>query len=345
MQIRILAFLCLSQMLISCQQQQEISKTVATANVDFSVLSSPETSSTTPAEGIIYQSLDGGQTWQDISAGLPGKTFVRGAYANESQLFVTTESGLYHTGLLPQSLSWSKEYMLTEKMTQITPGKSGIYASDYQNGIFQMTNGTGLWKPLHENLNDLVRSVFESSNGVLFAACEGGIYKSADEGNSWKKVLSDGMIMDIVEKDGIIIAGGFKGLFRSTDGGENWSTVLTEDGMALQTAVLGGRIVAITSGPSKYDRYDPKSIKNRIRISSDNGQTWQRADEHLITEGSIFGIAQVGEYLVCSNAEGILRSNDNGKTWELIMAADEKIKYRISGSGKVLFAISGAGGC
>lgn len=345
MQIRSLIVIITCLSIISCQQQQEIPRTVAAANVDFSVLSGLESPSTTPAEGIIYQSLDGGQTWQDISAGLPGKTFVRGAYANESQLFVTTESGLYHTSLLPQSLSWSKEYMLTEIMSNITPGKSGIYASDYQNGIFQMSAGTGMWKPLHQNLNDLVRSVYESANGVLFAACEGGIYKSAAEGKSWKKVLNDGMMMDIVENNGVMIAGGYKGLYRSTDGGENWEAVLTEDGMALQTAVLGGRIVAITSGPDKYDRYNPKSIKNRIRMSSDNGKTWQRADEHLIAEGSIFGIAQVGEYLICSNADGILRSKDNGKTWELVMAADEKTKYRISGSGKVIFAISGAGGC
>src|SRR6476620_8287896 len=49
---------------------------------------------------IVFKSTDGGQTWQDISKGLPENLLVdsiRGNFANDKGMFLRVGNELYHT--------------------------------------------------------------------------------------------------------------------------------------------------------------------------------------------------------------------------------------------------------
>ena len=84
---------------------------------------------------IVFKSTDGGQTWQDISKGLPEnlrKDGIRGDsfFANDKGLFLRVGNGLYHSTANATAPFWTKE-ISTYENSSIAPNKSGIFANNY----------------------------------------------------------------------------------------------------------------------------------------------------------------------------------------------------------------------
>lgn len=320
---------------------------------------SPE-SADAVAANIIYRSTDGGQTWEDLSEGLPENLNVWSVFASGDNVYLGSEKGLYHSTTPPVMEPWNKESFLGDPISDIFPGKKGLYASSFGIGFFQNIAGTDLWRPMHNTLKDRhIRSVVEMPDGTLFVACDSGVFKSSDAGETWKHVFDQYMIMSLVATDGVLVAAGVGGLLRSTDNGEHWDNVLSEDGRVQKAELFDGRIFAITRGSGSYQevRDDPEHMANRLRISSDQGKTWQRMDQSLSTARlmnavvedlapvwSINDIKQAGSYLFCSLDSGIFRSADGGKTWKLMLPVKNRMSFRLAVSGKTIFAVIG-GGC
>src|SRR5687767_12570949 len=83
----------------------------------------------------VFKSTDGGQTWQDISRGLPEnlpEDSIRGNsfFANDKGLFLKVGNGLYHSTPNATAPFWTKE-ILTDKHSSVAPGKSGIVEDKY----------------------------------------------------------------------------------------------------------------------------------------------------------------------------------------------------------------------
>ena len=81
---------------------------------------------------IVFKSTDGGQTWQDISKGLPEnlqKDSIRGNsfFANDKGLYLRAGKGLYHSKPNATAPFWNKE-IFPDEHSSIAPGKSGIFA-------------------------------------------------------------------------------------------------------------------------------------------------------------------------------------------------------------------------
>src|SRR5215217_8130575 len=95
---------------------------------------SPKTEKAGTAK-IVFRSTDGGQTWQDISQGLPGnlrEDGIRGNsfFANDKVLFVRVGNGLYHSTPNATAPFWTQE-ILPGEYSSIVPGKSGAVAYNY----------------------------------------------------------------------------------------------------------------------------------------------------------------------------------------------------------------------
>src|SRR5688572_27042903 len=195
------------------------------------------------AANIIFKSTDGGQTWQDISEGLPenlqGDGFQRdGVFANESGLYLRAENGIYHSKPNSTAPFWKKEilpsYLLTPFPVQnqrfpdgqgsIAPGKIGIFAYNWDGEFLQKINGTSVWSRLYTNFQvKEIRTVFETAGGTVFIGCEHGLCKSTNSGKTWKQVHTGGWVMKLVESNGVLVATSMRGIIRSTDDGENWA--------------------------------------------------------------------------------------------------------------------------
>lgn len=320
----------------------------------------PAGSGTAAAANIVYRSLDGGQTWQDISEGLPENINVWSVYANGENVYLCSQTGLYHSMKPPVLESWGREPMLDEQISEVFPGRKGLYASSFGVGFFQQVAGSDLWRPMHNTLKDRhIRFVLDLPDGAVLVACDSGIFKSTDDGETWAHVFDQYMIMSLAAEEGVVVASGVGGLLRSTDNGEHWENVLSEDGRAPKTAFLNGRFFAITRGWGSYEevRNDPEHMANRLRVSADKGKTWQRIDQTLAAARlgnavvadlspvwTINDIKQAGPYLVCSLDTGIFRSSDQGKTWKLVLPVKSRMSFNLAVSGKVIYAVVG-GGC
>ncbi len=286
---------------------------------------------------LVFKSADGGQTWQDISEGLPENLQGGGFFANESGLYLRAGKGLYHNQPNSTAPFWKKE-MFPDDHSSIAPGKTGIFAYHYSGQFLQKVNGSSIWSPMYKNFQEKeVRTVYETAGGTVFIGCDNGLFKSTNNGKTWKQVHTGGWVMKLVESNGVLLATSQGGIIRSTDDGENWDNVISEGGVGIAVECIKGGFAAIT--------FNTKSNTRRVRTSYDGGKTWQPIDADLPAQLSIASIIQVGEYFFCGHPDGIFRSSDQGKTWKLLLPSIENKVFNLSVSGNVIYAIPRNGGC
>jgi photosystem II stability/assembly factor-like uncharacterized protein len=339
MYIHILAFLLFFQSFVACRQVQENASPLE-ANLAFQSngdsRQEPE-KAPLPATGIIFRSIDDGQTWQDISAGLPGDKSADCFFAQNGELFLGSADGLYRSPITSAAPVWEKDFLLNEQTTGIFPGQAGPYSLSPENGFFQNIL-KGIWASVFSNLKEqMLRSIFETVDGTVFVGCDNGIFKSGDHGKTWKHVYKEGWMIQMVESGGVLICTSEQGILRSTDSGEHWDLVVTEGGVGIDVEVIEGGFAAIT--------FNTESETRRVRISTDGGNTWQAIDAGLPPHASISSIKQVGNYFFCGHPDGIYRSDDWGKTWKLLLPSIKEKVFNLSVSGNVIYAIPRSGGC
>ena len=285
---------------------------------------------------IVFKSTDGGQSWQDISEGLPGDKLEGSLFVNDRGFYLRTGNYIYHSKPNNKAPFWEKE-IFPDDHSNIAPGKSGIFAYDYHQGQFrQKINGSSEWSPIYENfqLKGII-DVFETARRTVFIVCDRGrgLFRSTDNGKNWKEVHRG--VWKLVESNGVLMANSINGTIRSTDDGETWETVISEGGVGI--APIDGGFATIT--------FNTQSDTRRVRTSYDGGKTWQAIDADLPPSMKISSIIQVGDYFFCGHPNGIYRSRDKGKTWQLILPSIENKVFNLSVSGNVIYAIPSAGGC
>jgi photosystem II stability/assembly factor-like uncharacterized protein len=308
------------------------------------------------ATNIIFQSKDGGQTWEDISYGLPENEQPEGFFAGASDVYLRVKNEMYRSKSNLKAPVWVKENVLDPRCTSIAFNRSGVMAYNYEGQIYQKMPAAGTWLPIYTNFKkQLMRTVFEASDGAVFLGCDNGLYKSADKGQSWKQVLDEGWVMDLVESEGVLIGTGQKGIMRSTDKGEHWEWVIKEGGVGIAIEQINGGFAAIS--------YNTRTETRRIHISLDSGKTWKTIDEGLQPSLSVSSIKQMGNYLICGHPDGIFRSSDLGKTWNMVHPSVDNTSriegitwttvptrghgkvFKLYVSGNVLYAVARDSGC
>lgn len=308
---------------------------------------------------IVFKSTDGGQSWQDISKGLPddlqvdsisGKNF----FVNDKGLFLQVGNGLYRNASKTSTPSWTKE-ISPDEPGGLTPVNPTLVARHYWGVNVKKTNGMSIWSPIFELVQDpRIRSTFETADGSLFIGTETGIFKTADNGKSWKQVHKGGLVGHLAESDGVLLAISMRRIIRSTDNGESWEEVFGGDRLAFDVNKINGGFAAITARSESGTR--------GLTISSDGGKTWQSLDagpQNKVVYDSIkktwnnrpqlsasmSPIIQVGENFFCTHPDGLFRSTDKGKTWKLFLPSVEGKVFILFISGNVIYAIPSRGGC
>lgn len=190
------------------------------------------------AAHILFQSKDGGQTWQDISQGLPDNGWPDDFFAGESDLYLRVQKVMYRSKSNLKTPVWEKS---------VSPGKD--------------------WKQVQKSL---AMNVVESE-GVLIATDGKGIKRSTDKGEHWEWVISEGGVGIAVER----IEGGFAAVSYSDitksrririslDNGKTWKAI--DEGLPPSLSI---------SSIKQVGNYLLCGHPDGIFRSSDMGKTWK----------------------------------------------------------------------
>lgn len=306
---------------------------------------------------IVFKSTDGGQTWQDISEGLPENLRAdsirdNSFFANDQGLFLTVGNERYHNTANTTAPVWTKEAVPGEH-GNIALSKSGTSANDSWSVKLKKTDGSSVWSPIFENLqHPRIGTVFQTAEGAIFMGTEKGFLKTVNKGKNWKLVHTGALVGHLAELNGVLLGISDRGIIRSTDNGENWAEVMSE-GVAWDVKMIKGGFAAITSASESGTR--------TLKTSFDSGKTWQPIEASIQNKAVIDSIwktwndrpgmqtfmnsiIRVGENFF-SPTNGIFRSSDKGQTWKLLLPSVEGKFFNLFTSGNVIYAVRSKGGC
>lgn len=312
------------------------------------------------------QSADLGQTWTDISAGLPKDQRVSAVSIADNGVWLGYEKDQLFSKIGAPVHSWTKE-SLAEALSQHTSKTDnsilGIYSTQpalyvfvAQDGLYKMQRNSRTWAAVKMPLGVFgINDVEEDGSGNIYLANETGVYVSSDGGQNWKLHFRQGWIGSLEIHKNAIIAGGKNGVYRSDDGGVNWARspihqetafLFVKEGEPSYKVMYSEQgLTAIRSeGPST------KGAPGKFQISTDGGLSWQihPADSFLKNLEDVSSILLHEGKIFCSYKEFVICSEDNGSTWKTLLKgenAEPGTTLFLYLSGGVLYCTEGVFGC
>ena len=281
--------------------ESAVSMTVSNANILYA---------STFSYGI-FQSLDEGINWTNISLGLGDSLIVALETSIDGKVFAGTNAhGIYqfYAGTwttinngLPASNLYATGFAKT--------ANDSIYMMASTGSIYSW-NGSA-WRDITYNFPTLGRAIATSPSGMLYAgAFASGVYKF-DGINKWTIVgsaMSNSYVskMTISPNDTIYVACNSNNIFRCPAAGGSWTSI----NFGLPAA--NANFIAI-------------DLKNRLFIGSagassllyrsvNSGESWQLVSNNLYTTSfNCFAIAPSGK--VFAGAASVFKSTNGGTTW------------------------------
>lgn len=173
----------------------------------------------------ILMSPDNGQTWVSRRSGITGSVVSPNLFVDGTNIFAATFQGLYVSSDV--GVNWTlANNGLMGQVNSLAVSASNLFASN-DSGVFKSTNYGVNWS--RTNLTSRIYSI-AVSGANLFAAIRdapGGVYLSADFGNSWVPVnnglLNANAAHTLFAYGNRLFAGTVRGVYVSSDNGANWA--------------------------------------------------------------------------------------------------------------------------
>jgi photosystem II stability/assembly factor-like uncharacterized protein len=182
----------------------------------------------------LYETTDGGRTWQEGSlGGNDAMNLVRARggriwAAGHNVLFASDDGGRAWTAVRPDGLP-----SLDLHGFAAHPRDGGrLLAAVAGEGLYGSVDGGRTFALVSEEVGSNVFGLTVTPTGRILAADpSGGVYASDDEGRTWNVVLIEPAIGVVVNPDQprTLLATG-RGIFLSRDEGSSWQAVLVKEG-------------------------------------------------------------------------------------------------------------------
>lgn len=294
----------------------------------------------------IFKSLDGGNSWVSKNEGITELNIMALAispdYDNDLTLFVATQQvgifkssnggdlwSLINNGLAEQSQQNSNHYFAFG----ISPNYKNdltIYLAGFE-GVHKSNNGGERWHHLNVYQQQFVRSVITSpdyaNDGMVFAGTYGGgVYKSADKGNSWEAsttgmdrlAISSVVVSPSYSTDGTVFAAAFKNTQKTTNMGNSWTALRVDPdawvyirSMAISPEYPDDQILfAGNGGHGDYPVY--KTV--------DGGASFIpfSADFSMCSALTISSGYNIDQTVFAGTEKGVFRTQNGGTSWEFV---------------------------
>jgi photosystem II stability/assembly factor-like uncharacterized protein len=283
----------------------------------------------------VFKSIDGGKTWQNV--GLKDSRQIGALIVDPRNADVVLVAALGHA-----------------------------FGPNQERGIFRTTDGGKTWTKVlskdentggidvvfdPHNPNIVFASLWQARRQPWFFSSGGpgsGLYRSEDNGVTWKHLEGNGLPDGILGKIGIAVSGADPnrvyaiieakegGLYRSDDAGQHWSRV-NDDGRFRQRAWYFSKVYA-----------DPKSadtvylLNTGLFRSVDGGKTFNLLPARHGDHHGLWIDPQNPNRIGNANDGGASISTDGGKTWTTLnnqptaqfyhVAVDNAFPYHIYGA-------------
>jgi len=199
----------------------------------------------------------------------------------------------------------------------VNPGDPAtLYAATSEAGVFRSTDRGRHWTPVNRGLTrmNVLSLAADPASPTLYAGTSGGLFKSIDEGATWRVAgteLVDEQIKALLlnpRDAGTVYAGTARGLWRSADAGATWSRLANQP--------ENSSIAALALAPDPARSLYAGTARGLYR-SRDGGASWTRLSKGLPVP-SIVTLAidpERATLLYAGTANGAYRSDDGGDSW------------------------------
>jgi photosystem II stability/assembly factor-like uncharacterized protein len=283
------------------------------------------------SDGRLFRSRDGGDSWDDlhfaqhlratihdvlIHPRVPGLYFaaLSGELAGSSGLVVSSDSGA----------TWNAVKAFRDipvRALAVFRGDAKLLVAGTNTGVFRSDDAGHSWRPIspanNRELRPVVSVSFDPNDRlVIYAGTTHLPWKTADGGKTWRSIhfgmSDDSDIFSVIvdrNRRTRVFAGACSGVYRSLDGGSAWKK-------SRDPILNSHRTYTVVQHPL-YENMIFTGMEGGLMRSQNGGDTWERLVPH--TARSIaFDLRRLSRVYVATDEAGIIRSDDNGMTWQQV---------------------------
>jgi len=253
--------------------------------------------------GGVFSTHDGGQSWQQKSAGLGGRDVFALQQASNGALIAGTNKGMF---LLDRNASqWRPiNNIVTEKVAARVVKSNAKGNAKGKKGVITKIPAVVVRSVLDARVSDI-----EVTPKRWLAATSAGLFTSSDQGKTWTggPVLGKTDFVAVESEGDLVVAATRTNVLYSANGGNTW-----------QQAPLSSYITSIHGVTVTPEGQILVASREGAFRSSDSGATW----EHVVNGLPDKNISSIAydqgrkRLLATSTATGVVfESKDNGRTW------------------------------
>jgi photosystem II stability/assembly factor-like uncharacterized protein len=295
---------------------------------------SPTTIYAGTSSGGVFKSVDSGNSWIAVNAGLSSLEISVLAINPSEPLTIyagtpsTLSAGIRYGGVYKTSnggQNWSQvitglPHNPVEALAVDAVMPSIVYAGLGDSGVYKSTNGGNSWSEINvglENAYVVSLAIDPVTPATLYAAGWGGIFKSTNSGDSWSAV-DNGLPLTWVYALAInplmpdtLYAGTREGqVFKSVSGGGDWGL--------LDVGPIDTAIQEIVLDPQSPDTIYAGSQGGGISKSIDGGENWSEINTGLdqIFINALAINPAMSSVIYAGSNGGVYKSINSGGNWK-----------------------------
>ena len=258
--------------------------------------------------GIIYCSPDNGNTWKNISAGLPKQISIGlgGLAASEGLLGVATkEYGIYFYNF--DDSAWvnvpTDNDIIESNIGALAFFKNTLYVGTQHKGVFCSKDNGKTWSTQNRELNNLTIRRFIELEHTLYVCTNDGFYALNEHSGSWQLEYGNNALQvnGATYFKGVFYIGTNKGIYKKQKDNK-WVNILPDHSV---------------HNVSSDEEEMYAMTYNELLLSSKDGEHWQSIQDGLPENLYTFNVLNQNNTVFAGQWDGIYSKTTLDNAWKL----------------------------